>query len=140
MMTTIYEYIDDGFDRNLMVYDHDAPPGALTLRLLTLMTTHGRRYNIKIDSFILPDIARAEMLGIMQDKAILFGPPFNFNEENIDKFSVMGRNLVFDKGLDDKDSKYLAYFLEYKKGILGYCDELLVLGVNKIGQCLLGSC
>lgn len=134
---SIYEYIDDGVARNILVYDFDRP--GVTLNLCSRMITCGKQNHMRIKTFIFPEMLRHDVIRMMQDNPLLFGPPFNFHEDNTEKFEIMGREIRFDEGLDTKESKYLAYYLEKHNASLAYRCEYLILGVND-RQCLLGSC
>lgn len=147
---SISEMIQNGFNRNIVVYDKDS--AKLSLRLFALMVSVGKRTNIRIKQFIISESASIDLLEIFQEKPLLFGPPFNFTEKNLTDYKIIGRDLLIVNGLSKHDTnpKYFEYYEKTLRASLltsfrgnpsyQYPQEEIILGVDENFNCLLGAC
>lgn len=137
---SISEMIQNGFNRNIVIYDNEAE--GFSLRLFGIMACVGRRNNIRITQFIIPEDSRSDLLEIFQENPLLFGPPFNFTEENLTDYKIIGRDLLIVNGLSEYDTnpKYFKYYKETLRAVSLTFQKGLVLGLDKNFNCLLGAC
>lgn len=132
----LYELINMGIDRNIVVYDGDAHCGQVTKRLIMLMSTISRRNGISLKKIIFPDSARESILELFSDSFRICGVSLEKNEYI--GMTCYGKEIEFADELFD-----MLGHLTRNKGNLAPRDEGLCIGVcvDEFGNktCILGS-
>lgn len=141
----LVELIEEGTDRNILVYDSDAHRGRITKRLLCLLPlTFERNYGHYPNKIYIPELSREDMFFVLFDN--LFAVP-TIPEK------VLGMEIEWVTGLDgtqreynkysrkgemSADSVYLTYYEKELGGATAYDDENLLV-VTSDTDVMLGS-
>jgi hypothetical protein len=117
-------------------------PCELTLMLFNRMVYFSSKNDdFIISKFIIDESSIPHILNLMQTNPLLFGPPYNFDESNITKYKILGRDIEIIDGFcpfNEKD-RFTSYARSENVIQESKYSGYRILGINKgLDRCIFG--